>query len=204
MAFAPKSSKVPRRSPYHQTSLPCSSGNSKARMALTFDAVPSALADDACSMQGSCGPDFRSRLRTPGTAWYVSETVSHQACTADSLTLWHTGKPRRSAPARMLTVQSTISLLDLSRLHPRKAKNSALSHKTKGRIASRYATDVNVTVPVLVCSCCQAILSNDKMTLTRAVFITLNDLWRCRDLAQTHPSRSWAKQCTCPLLLAST
>ncbi|DBA74264.1 hypothetical protein WJX77_008079 [Trebouxia sp. C0004] len=84
MAFAPRSSQGPRRSPYHAGSLPSHTPSSKVKVSLSFDKgprTPGATLDDACSVQSSSGSDSRSRLRQPGTTWKGDEVVATSSAT---------------------------------------------------------------------------------------------------------------------------
>ncbi|KAL0021946.1 hypothetical protein WJX79_010853 [Trebouxia sp. C0005] len=86
MAFAPRSSQGPRRSPYHAGSVASHTPSSKVKMSLSFDKAPrtpGAMLDDACSVQSSSGSDSRSRLRQPGTAWKGDEVVATSSATPD-------------------------------------------------------------------------------------------------------------------------
>ncbi|KAL3133541.1 hypothetical protein ABBQ38_007392 [Trebouxia sp. C0009 RCD-2024] len=76
MAFAPRGSKIPSRSPnqspYRTASTSSHIPGSKAKISLSFDRVqtPSGKAsDDACSVRSSCGSDGKSTFKPSGTAW---------------------------------------------------------------------------------------------------------------------------------------
>ena len=87
MAFAPRGSKGPNRSPKHSPYRTASAyshtPSSRAKTSLSFDRVqiPSGKAcDDACSVRSSCGSDSRNTFKPSSTSWYVRTHTTHFVC----------------------------------------------------------------------------------------------------------------------------
>ncbi|KAL3148848.1 hypothetical protein ABBQ32_001724 [Trebouxia sp. C0010 RCD-2024] len=83
MAFAPRGSKIPSRSPkqspYRTASTSSHIPGNKAKISLSFDRVqtPSGKAsDDACSVRSSCGSDGKSTFKPSGTAWTGDDSAT--------------------------------------------------------------------------------------------------------------------------------
>lgn len=84
MAFAPRGSKgpgrSPKQSPYQTASASSHKPSSRAKTCLSFETPPGKACDDACSVRSSCGSDSRNTFKPSSTSWYVITHTTQLVC----------------------------------------------------------------------------------------------------------------------------